>query len=372
MTKKTNIQEAKKEDDNDLFEAEEVKAEDLSQQLDEKLDKVGKEDGDVDNDGDKDESDEYLANRRKVVSKAVAKESKDEMDGEEEEMDDDEEEMDEKKKCSSKIKAEEIKIDMSDDINALVEGETELSEAFKEKAQTLFESAVSSKIKEIEKSLQEDYEAKAEAFKSELQEQTTAEMETSVDFIVEQVNKYMDYVVSEWISQNEIAIENGLRTEIAEEFIGGLKNLFTEHYIDVPEEKTDLVQELAQKVETLKATVNESIETNMALKEENNKYKKAEIVESLSSDLSLSQKEKLVSLSEDIDFTSEEQFAKKVEILKSSYFTNKGKQSMNESFETLGENIDTSVDQESKPTTKMDIYAQAVSSFKANYSKTNI
>ena len=263
--------------------------------------------------------------------------------------------IEEKKKCDEKEdddddddieeKNEDYTLDLSDDIKTLTDGETGLSEGFKDKAQTIFESAVDSKVKEITMFLDEEYEEKYET-----------QLTESVDFIVESVNKYLDYVVNEWLKENELAVENGLRTEIAENFIDGLKNLFQENYMEVPEEKTDLVQELADKVDSLKEELNEVEKANMTLFEELNRYRKDSIIEEHSTNLTLSQRERFKELCEGVDFSSEEQFTKKVRILKESYFnnnnnkTNNNEVMMNESYsshsasDTLGVNVDTSRD----------------------------
>jgi len=254
---------------------------------------------------------------------------------------------------------ENIDLDMSVDVTALVEGE-DLSEEFKAKAQVIFESAVSAKVKEITKEIIAEADAKVKVVTKEVIETTNRELEESVDFIVDQVNKYLDEVVEEWLTENTLAIDSGLRTEITEEFISGLKNLFQEHYVSIPEEKTDLVQELADQVEALKTQIDQITEENKGLEERQKGFKKKEIIESQCSDLSMSQQEKLKSLMEDVEFEDEEEFTKKIEILKKSYFKS-GTSTLNENTDTLGENVDTSID-EQKVTTKMDAYVKALGS----------
>lgn len=256
------------------------------------------------------------------------------------------------------------KVDMSEDISALVEGESELSEDFKLKAQTIFESAVNAKIKEITEELVVESDAKIKEITKEILRESEKELEESVDFIIDQVNRYLDHVVEEWMEENTLAVESGLRTEIAEEFIGNLKNLFQEHYIEVPESKTDLVQELAEQVETLKAQINEVTEQNLELHQKQKGFAKKAIIEESCSDLSLTQQEKLKALVEDVEFTDEDQFIKKVNILKKSYFSTKsGSATLTEEIDssTLGENVDTSLDERKRPT-KMDMYVRALES----------
>ena len=389
----------------ELFVAEEL-TEEEQQLVSEKLDPVGSEDSDVDNDGDSDKSDEYLKNRREVVAKAIkesAKKKSMKMEGEDEEEEeleeayaimykgkvfdsyDSEEEAKDAldgmklsssersqysiKKTSQKpkqwsMKEDNQKVDMSEDISALVEGESELSEDFKLKAQTIFESAVNAKIKEITEELVVESDAKIKEITKEILRESEKELEESVDFIIDQVNRYLDHVVEEWMEENTLAVESGLRTEIAEEFIGNLKNLFQEHYIEVPESKTDLVQELAEQVETLKAQINEVTEQNLELHQKQKGFAKKAIIEESCSDLSLTQQEKLKALVEDVEFTDEDQFIKKVNILKKSYFSTKsGSATLTEEIDssTLGENVDTSLDERKRPT-KMDLYVRALES----------
>ena len=351
----------------ELFVAEEL-TEEEQQLVSEKLDPVGKEDSDVDNDGDSDKSDEYLKNRREVIAKAIkesAKKKTMKMEGEDEEEMEEEEDDEEMKKKDGGLEESSIKtVDMSEDISALVEGESELSEDFKLKAQTIFESAVNAKIKEITEELVVESDAKIKEITKEILRESEKELEESVDFIIDQVNRYLDHVVEEWMEENKLAVESGLRTEIAEEFIGNLKNLFQEHYIEVPESKTDLVQELAEQVETLKAQINEVTEQNLELHQKQKSFTKKAIIEESCSDLSLSQQEKLKALVEDVDFTDEDQFIKKVNILKKSYFSTKsGSATLTEEIDssTLGENVDTSLDERKRPT-KMDMYVRALES----------
>ena len=199
-------------------------------------------------------------------------------------------------------------LDMSDDVNALLEGEN-LTEEFKQKATTIFEAAVMSRIEviaeEVEKQLVEQFESAVEEIKEEL---------------AGKVDEYLNYMVNEWMEQNELAIENGLRSEIAEDFISGLKNLFTEHYIDIPEDKVDVVSEMAEKVAELEDALNEQITKGIALTKELNEQRKVEAVYEACEGLTQTQVEKLKSLAEGVEFTTEDEFATKLETLKSSYF----------------------------------------------------
>ena len=198
--------------------------------------------------------------------------------------------------------------DLSDDVDALLAGEN-LSEEFKNKATTIFEAAVAHRVQaisqRIEESMNEQFDDAVEQVKEEL---------------AARVDDYLNYMVQEWITENEIAIETGLRAEIVENFIDGLKNLFVEHYIDIPEEKVDIVGELADKVTELEDELNEQINCSIQLTKELNEHKKTEAIYAVCEGLTQTQVEKIVALAEGVDFTTESAFERKLEILKESYF----------------------------------------------------
>ena len=217
---------------------------------------------------------------------------------------DDEKEM--KKEMTAKDKVKDM--DMKEDVAALTEGEN-LSEEFKAKAVTIFESAVKAKlVEEIEK-LESEYETKVNEKVSEVKEE-----------IVEKVDAYLNYVVSEWMKDNELAIEKGLRAEITEDFIGGLKNLFESHYIDVPQEKYDVIENQAAEIIKLKEEVNKTIEKNVELNQRIGEFAREDIINDVSSDLAVTESEKLKGLAESIEYKDAESFRKSVETLKNSYF----------------------------------------------------
>ena len=205
-------------------------------------------------------------------------------------------------------------IDVSDHVDALVNGETDLSEDFKNKAATIFETAIKSKVAEIAESMEADYNTKLE------QESAKAK-----DELTEKVDSYLSYVVEEWMKENEIALERGIKGEIAEDFISGLKKLFAEHYIDVPDEKYDVLEAQATKIEDLESKLNEQIEKNVELKTENKEKTKGELMSEVSSDLADTQKEKFAKLAEEIEYSTAEDFKKKCETIKESYFGQKAK-----------------------------------------------
>lgn len=196
-----------------------------------------------------------------------------------------------------------------EDLNALVDSEATLSEGFKEKAEVIFEAALKVKLSEHVDRLESQYA-------EELAEETTRVQND----LVEKVDGYLNYVVENWMEENKIAIENGLRTEIAESFIQALHGVFTEHYIEVPEGKADLVDDLANKVDELEEQLNSTVEKNIDLKEEVAKLTRDAIIVESSAGLSEAQAEKLKGLVEDVNFENAETFAKKVDTIKESYF----------------------------------------------------
>ena len=233
-----------------------------------------------------------------------------EPDDEDEDEEDDEEEAKESKKKSVKEvkKVTKEDIDVSDDVKALF-GEEDLSEEFKESATTIFEAAVVSKINEVLDTVSVDMDAELEA-----------EKEDSIQTLSTRLDDYLEYVVEEWVKENEIAIESGIRAEIVENFMEGLRGLFTENYVDIPEEKVDLVDELAAKVQELETSVNEEMEKNIDISKQLQEMKKEQIIESISDGLSENQSDKLKSLADGVEFESEEDYTKKLETVKENYF----------------------------------------------------
>ena len=218
-----------------------------------------------------------------------------------------------------KMKKEDLEINVEKDVKALMEGEEALSDEFKTKAATIFESAVSTKIlsevnSRIEK-LEEEYAQELETAKEEHTTQLT-----------EKVDGYLNYVVEEWMKENELAVERGIRSELVEDFMTGLRNLFQEHYIDIPEEKVDLVDDLFGKVEELEGKLDEEINKSVDLKKELSEYKRDETIREVSDDLADTEKEKLSKLAEGIEYEDKEQFNEKLGVLKENYFpTNEAK-----------------------------------------------
>ena len=229
---------------------------------------------------------------------------------EEEEMDDDEDE--EEMKEVKKLSKEELEINVKEDIDAMM-GNEELSEEFKTKAATIFEAAVSAKVIEEVNNRIGVFE---ENYKKELKEAK----EEHQNAMSEKVDGYLNYVVEEWMKENELAVEKGIRSELVEDFMTGLKNLFTEHYIDIPEEKVDLVDARFEKVEELEQKLDESINDNVEVKKQLAEYKKEETLREVSEGLADTEKEKLKTLSDGVDFEDDEQYKEKIEVIKENYF----------------------------------------------------
>jgi len=281
---------------------------------------VKKEEDEDDEDEDDEEVDEStkadllrkIAEHFKTEDEDVVKESltaltekkvKEEDDDDEDDSEDDESDDD----VDEKVKKEEVEVDMSADIEALISGEDDLSEEFQAKAKTIFEAAVQAKVKEIQTSLEE---SNNESVKS-LTEEVKADL-------VEKVDSFLSYVAEEWVKDNELAIERGLKSELTENFITGLKDLFEDHYVEVPNEKLDVVDELAGRIEDLESKLNEEVSKNIDLSTSNEEMVKNEVVRSVSSDLTETQVEKLGQLIEDLEFGDE--YKSQVQTIKESYF----------------------------------------------------
>ena len=239
---------------------------------------------------------------------------------------------------------------MKEDMDALLSGEN-LSEEFVSKATTIFEAAVVARAEEViaeaEIALQEQFDVAVEEIKEEL---------------AAKVDDYLNYMVEEWMTENQIAIEKGLRAEIVEDFIGGLRNLFVEHYIDIPADKVDVVEELTTKVEELESSLNEQINKGIELTKELNEQKKIEAIYTACEGLTQTQVEKLKSLAEGVEFTTEEEFVAKLDTLKESYFKAEVKVA---DASALDDEVQ--IDEETKPTQNvyadpsMEVYAKTIS-----------
>lgn len=242
-----------------------------------------------------------------------AEDKKDVKDVKEEDMPKDDSKKDKKhmaagygmKAASYKMKKEEV----DEHMDALVAGQDDLSEEFKTKAATVFESAVNSKVKEIAEQMEADVQTNYEQDIAKAKEELT-----------EKVDAYLSYVVEEWMKENEVALERGIKGEIAEDFISGLKKLFAEHYIDVPDEKYNVLEEQASKIEDLEKKLNEQIEKNVELNKDNAEKSRKEIMAEVASDLADTAKEKFAKLAEEIEWSDADSFKQKCETIKESYF----------------------------------------------------
>ena len=287
-----------------------------------------------------------LAQVKNVINKGAAKadpmpagvKEEEEVEGEvvaeeeatEEEVVSEEETTEEEVVSEEEVVAE---YDIEEDVNALLAGE-ELSEEFKEKARTIFESAINSKVATIKEELEAQYEEK---FVSELAEaivETKEELTTRVD-------SYLEYVAEEWFTENQLAIETALKTEMTESFITGMKDLFEAHYVNIPDEKYDVLESMVEKLDDMETKLNEQIEKNVSLNARLSESVADGILAQVSEGLAQTQKEKLASLSESVEFESEEQYREKLETLKESYFASK-KESSVAKTETLSEGVDNS------------------------------
>jgi hypothetical protein len=247
--------------------------------------------------------DEVVESKEKDIKKDVEEEEKETKEGM-------------KKKSLKASHCEETdSLDIKSDIDALV-GDADLSEEFKTKAATIFEAAITSKVKAEQERLQSEYDTKFEE-----------EISKSKSELTEKVDSYLNYVVQEWMNENKLALERGIKGEIAEDFIGGLKKLFEDHYIDVPDEKYDVLEDQASKIEGLEKKLNEEIEKNIDMNKVNGSLKRQDIIDENSKDLADTAKEKFDSLVEGVEYSSEEDFAKKVETIKESYFGQKAEKS---------------------------------------------
>ena len=201
-------------------------------------------------------------------------------------------------------------LDMSSDISALVEG-TELSEEFAEKAKTIFEAAVKAKISE-------EYDKLVEHFGNELEKQ----LESVKAELSEEVNGTVNYAVTQWLEENQVAVDRGIRNEITSDFIAGLKGLFEEHYISIPDDKVDVVEGMAESIREMEERLDEQVKANVKLQNRLNESAKKVIVKDICEGLVDTQKDKLASLAEGVEFTTEEEFSKKLTTIKESYFPN--------------------------------------------------
>tara|TARA_Y100000996_G_C22551711_1_gene653937 strand:+ start:1927 stop:3300 length:1374 start_codon:yes stop_codon:yes gene_type:complete len=297
----------------------------------------------------KKKEDDEVEEQMKSMKDMEDKKLKEEEDSEDEEDDeDDEEKVDE----SAEVESDLVEMEVEDDLEKISEA-LELSEENQEKARTIFKAAVSSKVSELKEQLEKDFEENLKTSVSQVKGD-----------LAEAVDKYLTYCAEEWTKENELAIERGLRSEMTENFIEGLKTLFVEHYVDVPEDKYNVVDELANRLDEMEEKLDNEVHKNMEIVEQNNSLIRQNVVREACSTLSESQQEKMVSLSEGVDFMNEEDFADKVSELKEAYFPNTDGETISE--ETVVEEGTGEFSNEEENVLSSDIarYSEAISKLK--------
>ena len=226
---------------------------------------------------------------------------------------------------------EEEVIDVEEDVAALLDGE-ELSEEFQSKARTIFEAALRSKVSEVKESMTKTFE---ETYEAKLVE----EVDAIRGSITERIDSYLEYVADEWVQENQLAVESGLKAEMTESFLSGMKKLFEDHYVSIPEDKYDVLENMGEKLDDMETKLNEQIEKNITLNKRLAESVAQEIFSEVSEGLALSQKEKLASLAESVEFEGDAEYPEKLETLKESYYPSKGS-SPQAKTETLSEGVD--------------------------------
>ena len=242
----------------------------------------------------------------------------------------------------------EDKIDVEEDINALIAGE-ELSEEFQEKARTIFEAAIKSKVAEITEGVKSEYEANL-----------VEEVATIKEELQGRLDSYLEYVADEWVGENQLAVEHGLKTEMTESFLEGMKKLFEDHYVTIPEEKYDVIENMVDKLDDMESKLNEQIEKNVALNKRLAESTADVIFAEVTEGLAQTQRDKLATLVENVDFESENGYREKIETLKESYFPTKNSNTQTSKSENLTEESE-AVDYQSKAVSNvMDRYLQTM------------
>jgi hypothetical protein len=288
-----------------------------------------------------------VVNRGAKAADPMKKMAKEETDTSEEEVVAEAETTEEEVVSEEETTQEEYNVD--EDVNALLGGE-ELSEEFREKAKVIFEAALNSKVKEIQEALEVQYA-----------EKLAEEKEGLKDVLTERVDAYLEYVCEEWMTENELAIDHGLKTEMTESFLSGMKGLFEEHYVTIPEEKYDVLESMVEKLDEMETKLNEQIDKNIGLNKRLAETTADSILDQISEGLAVTQKEKLASLAESVEFESEEEYREKLETLKESYFSGKAPAPKVAQQQTLSEGVDTT---EAPVSGSMDAYLRSLGAFK--------
>ena len=247
------------------------------------------------------------------------------------------------------VEEETVEVNIEDDVNALLGGE-ELSEEFREKAKLVFETALNSKVAEVNEALEAKY-----------QETLEEKLEAEKSALSERVDSYLEYVADEWFAENALAVEQGLKTDMTESFLSGMHSLFEEHYVSIPEDKYDVLESMVEKLDDMETKLNEQIEKNINLNSRLGESVADGILSSVSEGLASTQKEKLASLAESVEFESEESYREKLETLKESYFTSQVTPTAKS--ENLSEGVDSAEGAESH-SNAMNAYLKSISAFK--------
>jgi len=246
-----------------------------------------------------------------------------------------EEETTEEEVVAEEEVAEVVEYNMEEDVNALLQGE-ELSEEFQEKARTIFETAINAKVASIRVEMEEQLNTQLSEEKEKIAEEFAAVKEQ----LAERVDSYLEYVADEWFEENALAVESGLKTEMTESFLGGMKSLFEEHYVTIPEDKYDVLESMVEKLDEMETKLNEQIEKNVGLNKRLAESVADGILDDVSEGLAATQKEKLASLAEGVEFESEAKYREKLETLKESYFSSTKATSTANKTETLSEGVE--------------------------------
>ena len=278
-----------------------------------------------------------VVNKGAKAAEPMKKMAKEEVETEEEEISEEE------------VVAEEA-YDIEEDVNALLGGE-ELSEEFRAKAKMVFEAALNSKVQEIQEALEVQYAEKLDEAKEGLKEELT-----------DRVDTYLEYVAEEWMVENALAVEHGLKTEMTESFLSGMKGLFEEHYVTIPEDKYDVLESMVEKLDDMETKLNEQIEKNITLNARLSESAAEGILNDVSEGLAQTQKEKLASLAESVEFESEAQYRGKLETLKESYFS-RTPATKSEAPQTLSEGVDSTPAPQAGG---MDAYLRSLGAFRQN------
>ena len=288
-----------------------------------------------------------VVNKGAKTADPMKKMAKEETDTSEEEVVAEAETTEEEVVSEEETTQEEYNVE--EDVNALLGGE-ELSEEFREKAKVIFEAALNSKVKEIQEALEVQYA-----------EKLAEEKEGLKDVLTERVDAYLEYVCEEWMTENELAIDHGLKTEMTESFLSGMKGLFEEHYVTIPEDKYDVLESMVEKLDEMETKLNEQIDKNIDLNKRLAESTADSILDQISEGLAATQKEKLASLAESVEFESEDEYREKLETLRESYFSSKAPAPKVAQQQTLSEGVDTT---EAPVTGTMDAYLRSLGAFK--------